>query len=125
MFKQTYYIDAPVKDVWHALINPKTIKLWSGQNASMSDEVGFNFKLWNGEIFGKNTKVFKGKQLVQDWLQLGWSSPSTVSIELLAKDNKTKINLIHSNFPLTEQKDLEEGWEKYYFGAIKNLLEGS
>ena len=63
---QTYEIEAPVANVWQALIDPKIIDEWGGGPAEMKSEAGFTFKLWGGEIHGKNIEVVPNKMLVQE-----------------------------------------------------------
>jgi len=66
--KQKYSIKAPVEKVWQSLVDPKIIKQWGGGPAKMDDKVGTNFKLWGGDIYGKNLKVIKNKLLIQNWI---------------------------------------------------------
>ena len=55
--KKIYTINSSVDKVWEALVNPKIIEKWSGAKVEMSDQKDFNFKFWDGDIFGKNLEV--------------------------------------------------------------------
>ncbi len=122
--KQIYIIDAPVEKVWDALTNPKTINKWGGGPARMSDEVGFEFSLWNNWMYGKNTEVIKNKLLRQNWYGgENWDKPSILTFKLIEKNGKTEVDLLHEKVPGEDAEDIEDGWKKYYMGPLKDLLE--
>ena len=85
----------------------------------------FNFKFWDGDIFGKNLEVVKNKKLVQDWSENGWENPSRVTFSLISNGGKTELTLIHENVPGKELKSIDDGWDEYYLSPLKNLLENS
>lgn len=120
---QTYHIDAPVYAVWKALVDPKIIDRWGGGPAAMSDKEGKEFSLWGGDIHGKNIKVIKGKELVQEWFGGKWETPSIVTFALGEENGVTTVILYHRNIPDNEAKDIEDGWRQYYLGPLKKLLE--
>ena len=121
--KQKYVISSTLNKVWEALVNPKEISAWGGGPAKMSDEVGFEFKLWGGDVHGKNLVVKNQKQLVQEWVSGDWETPSLVTFNLKQKNDKVEIELINENVPADEEKDISEGWKDYYLGSIKTYLE--
>ena len=123
--KQTYLINASLEKVWQALVNPKIIDEWGGGEAKMSEEKGFEFSLWGGDIHGKNIEVVKNKKLVQDWMSGEWEEYSKVTFNLSEDNGKTKLDLIHENIPDNEAKEIEDGWRRYYLGPLKELLEHS
>jgi activator of HSP90 ATPase len=125
--KQRYLIKASLSKVWDALTNPKTIEKWGAGPALMSEEVGFEFSLWGGEVYGKNLFVEElendGKKLVQEWFGGEWEIPSIVTIILNADDHTTEILLEHRGLPQDEVDEFADGWKEYYFIPIKKLLE--
>jgi activator of HSP90 ATPase len=123
MIKKTYSVDAPIKAVWDALVNPATIEKWTGAKAIMLPEKETEFSIWGGDIFGTNKEVIKEKRLVQEWYAGKWKKPSIVEIDLAKKGNKTIIGLTHDGYPEKEHESLDSGWDEYYFGEIKKLLE--
>lgn len=121
--KQEYLINSTSHNVWEGLTNPDLIKKWSGENAVMDDKKGTNFKLWNGDIFGKNIEIIIKKKLVQQWYGGDWEKPSIVTFKLEDLGSKTKVTLIHEDVPKKEYKDIEQGWKDYYMNPLKKLLE--
>ena len=126
--EKVYSIEASIKEVWDALINPEKIERWSGSAAEMSDKEGSKFKLWDGEMYGTNTKIEKGGgtwKLEQDWYAYDWKVPSKVVFTLKELKGTTELHLLHSNVPDKEAKDIDFGWDDYYLGPLKELAEGS
>lgn len=120
---QTYIINATCDKVWDGLTNPKTIEKWSGAKAVMNDAKDTNFKLWDGEVFGKNLEVIKNKKLVQEWTSGNWEKPSTVIFNLRYLNGRTEVELIQTDVPDEEVKDIENGWKDYYMNPLKELVE--
>lgn len=121
--KQTYTVKVPIERVWKALVDPKEIERWNAGPAKMDDKVGTKFKLWGGDIYGENTEVVKNRKLVQDWYGGDWPEPSKVTITLSTENEITKIDLLHDNIPDEEVGNIADGWNLYYFGELKKLLE--
>lgn len=121
--KQNYTIKAPVEKVWRALTDPKEIDDWGGGLAEMDGEVGTEFKLWGGDIWGKNLEVDANGKLVQEWYGGDWNEPSKVTFIIRGNGNETTIDLIHENVPDDEEKEIADGWKRYYLGPMKEMLE--
>ncbi len=121
--RQTYNINAPVEKVWDALVNPEIIDKWGGGPSKMSDKEGEDFRLWGGDIYGRNIKVLENKELVQEWFSEDWKEPSLVTFKLRQKNSQTTIQLIHKNVPDKDVDTIDDGWKRYYLGPLKELLE--
>ena len=120
---QTYTIKAPVEKVWEALVDPAMIEKWGGGPAVMDDNVGTEFSLWGGDIYGTNTKVVPNKILEQDWYGGEWEKPSKVIFKLSEKDGVTTLDLVHTDLPEESESDFADGWKNYYCGPLKELVE--
>lgn len=118
-----YRIKSRIEKVWDALTNPKTINLWSVAKAKMSEKVKDEFSLWGGDMYGKNVKVVKNSLLEQEWWVKGWEKPSTVVFELSEDGEYTVVKLSHTDLPEDEIEEYSNGWDLYYMGEIKKLLE--
>ncbi len=121
--EQSYEINASAEEVFDALVNPEIIQIWSQDEAKMSAEVGASFLLWSGQMFGTNLEVIKNKKLVQEWTYDQWDKPSKVTFTLKTKGKKTIVDLLHEDVPEKSFKSIEEGWDQYYLGAIRDMFE--
>jgi len=122
--RKKYTINASIEEVWKSLVNSSYIEKWGGGPAKMNDKVGTKFKLWGGDIYGKNIEIVPDKKLVQEWYSGAWAQPSILTITLTKAKNKTRVVLKQTNVPKEEYDDIEKGWDEYYFEPIKELLEG-
>lgn len=123
IIKKVYKISAPIEQVWKALVDPKIIDEWGGGPAKMDGKIGTEFRLWDGDIHGKNIEVVEEKKLVQEWFGGDWQEPSKVTFTLESENNKTILQLEHTDVPFDEVDDIDQGWDDYYLGPLKELLE--
>jgi len=121
--KQVYKINAPISNVWKALVDPKIIDKWGGGPAQIDEKVGTKFSLWGGDIHGKNIEIVPNKKLVQEWFGGDWKNPSRAIFTLTEIENGTELSLLHEDVPDEEVKEIDEGWKIYYLGPLKKLLE--
>jgi len=121
--RKVYTISAPRKKVWKALVDPKVINEWGGGPSKMDEKIGTEFWLWGGDIHGKNMEVIKEEKLVQQWFGGDWPNPSIATFTIQQENNKTILELEHSNVPDEEVNDIEQGWDDYYLGPMKKMLE--
>ncbi|HKB88697.1 MAG TPA: SRPBCC domain-containing protein [Patescibacteria group bacterium] len=121
--KEIYKIKAPIEKVWDALTNAKTIEKWGGGPVKMKAVESSEFSFWGGDIKGINTKVIKEKELSQEWMSGDWDKYSKVNFKLNEKEGVTTVELTQSGIPDKEFMDIKDGWNRYYLGEIKALLE--
>ena len=122
-YKKYYIIPATPEEVYLALTTPSTIHLWSGENAEMSTEPGTEFSLWNGSIIGKNLEFEPGKKIIQQWYFGEQEEKSIVTMILHADKKGTSLELRHTNIPEEDYKNITEGWDYAYIGALQLFYE--
>jgi len=122
-FKKYYLIPATPADIYRALTNPLTIRLWTGDPAEMSTEAGSEFSLWDGSITGKNIAFEDDRKIVQQWYFGDQPEDSIVTILLHAHKQGTSVELTQTNIPDEEYDDMVEGWNESYFGSLREFYE--
>jgi len=118
-----YSIQAPAQKVWECLTDAKRIEQWSGSRCKMTNVEGSEFSLWDGDIWGKNTKIVTNKELVQEWYAGKWDHPSFVRFELDENNGVSILKLTHTDIPENEVKDIDFGWDAYYLEPLKLVAE--
>ena len=118
-----YEINASIQDVWASLTDAERIEAWGGGPASMDAKNGGSYNMWGDYLHGTITKLVTNERLEQDWVVDGMSEPSKVVFTLSTDGNQTILLLEHSNVPDELEAELDEGWDEYYLGAIKQYLE--
>jgi activator of HSP90 ATPase len=122
-FKKIYTINVPLDEVYEALVEPEIIREWSGAEAEMDIKPNGTFSLWGGSIHGVNLYITKN-QIIQDWKEDIWEDYSRVTFNLTDGDRgSTKVELIHELIPTRGFKSIVKGWDEYYMGPLKELLE--
>jgi len=121
--RKYYRIKGTPEEIYAALVNPFSISLWTGSEADMKEEEGYEFSLFDGDIAGKNLKFEKDRQIIQEWYFGEQEEASIVTITLRPDRHYTKIELHHTNIPDEAFEDMEYGWNSYYFGGLKEFFE--
>ena len=123
--KKSYFIGAPPEDVWRALTDPAVIEAWGGGPAEISAAPGSAFSLWGGDIHGTVTEAEPQVRLVQEWWGgPDWKTASQATFELEAEGDGTLLTLVHTGVPDDAAGDFDAGWDDYYLGPLRDLLEG-
>lgn len=117
-FKGYFTIPAPPAEVYAALTNEATMRLWTGDTVSFSAEPGSEFSMWDGSIVGKNLSFEQGKKLVQEWFFGEQPVASIVTITLHEHKKGTSLELRHTNIPDEDFDDMVEGWEDVYMASL-------
>jgi uncharacterized protein YndB with AHSA1/START domain len=118
-YKKYYIIPAKPEEIYIALTNPLTLRLWTGEPAEMSEEPGSEFSLWEDSIVGRNLEFEKGKKIVQQWyFGEEEEAPSIVTIKLHPHAKGTSVELRHTNIPDEAYEDIVEGWDTVYFASL-------
>ena len=129
-------IDAPVDKVWHALIDPETIKKYMFGTTVISDWKEGSKIVWKGEWEGRQYQD-KGKILSMApnrHLQYSHFSPSSgvadvpenyhiVTIDLKEDDQHTVVRLTQDNNADEKTKEHSEKNWKIMLTSLKKLLE--
>jgi uncharacterized protein YndB with AHSA1/START domain len=121
-YKKYYLLDATPEEVYVALTNPLTIKLWTNDEAEMSTVPGSEFSIMGGSIEGKNLEFVENKKIVQQWYFGDQEEPSVVTIKIHEHPEGSSVELRHTNIPDEAYEDMVEGWNSAYFGSLQEYF---
>lgn len=122
-FKQYFTIAAEPAEVYMALTNPRSIKLWAGDDADMGTEPRSEFSLWEGNICGINLEFELNKKLVQQWFFGDQEPASIVTFKIHEHKNGTSLEVRQTNIPDEAWEDISEGWNDTYMASLIEFLE--
>ena len=122
-FKKYYTFPAPPEEVYLALTNPLSVKLFTGAEAEMSTVVGSEFSLFNGDITGKNLEFEENKKIVQQWYFDGQNEPSIVTLKIHEYKKGASVELHHTNIPDDVYEEFVDGWNTSYFGELLEFFQ--
>jgi activator of HSP90 ATPase len=121
-FRKYYVIPAEPEEVYNALVNPIAIRLWTGEDAVMSEEPGSEFSLWEGSIEGRNLSFEPNRKIEQEWYFGEQETRSIVVIKLHAHEQGTSVEVRHSNIPDEAFDDISEGWTSSYMASLDEFF---
>jgi len=119
---QKVIIKASPDEVYNAFMDPKKHSEFTGSKATGKSTIGSKFTAWDGYIEAKNLELKKGKRILQEWVTSEWPQefpPSKLELTFTDLDGKTKIKMVHSNVPASQELDLRQGWENFYWKPLK------
>jgi activator of HSP90 ATPase len=125
IIKQTVLIPAEPEKVYEAFLNPKRHAEFTGAAATGRPRVGGKFTAWDGYISGKNLKLKKGKQIVQEWRTTEWppGQPSSlVDFQFRKKAGGTELRMVHSKLPHGQTAYYLKGWTEFYWRPLKRYF---
>lgn len=123
-YKKYFEVPAPPEEVYRALTFQPTVQLWTGAPATMSEEPGTEFSLWEGNISGKNLAFEPGKKIIQEWYFGDHEPESIVTLILHPYKHGTSVELRHVNIPDEDYEDMVEGWNEVYFASLIDFYTG-
>lgn len=122
--EQTYRIKASPEGVWAALTEPALQAKWSGQPAKYDARVGGAYTLFDDYVSGQVVECDPPKRLSQTWKPDDWTiADSVVTFTLTRVRGGTQLDLVHENVQPEDYDGTSKGWDDFYIGAIKSMLE--
>lgn len=120
-YKNYFIIQEIPEIVYKALTVENTLRLWTGFEADMKEEVGYEFSLWDGDIVGVNIAFESGKMIQQEWFFGDQKKKSIVTFKLHPHKKGTSLELIHINIPEEAYEEIVAGWEEIYFHELMDF----
>lgn len=117
-FSKYFIINEVPAIVYQALVNPLTIKLWTGMEATMEALPNTEFELYDGSLVGKNLEFIPNEKIVQEWYFGDQEAISIVTLKLFPHKKGTSIHVTHTNIPDEDYKNIVSGWEYVYIADL-------
>lgn len=122
--QQTYHIKASPERVWAALTDATLMTKWSGTRAEYDARVGGAYALWDDYVRGEILTCDPPKKLAQTWQPNNWAiQDSVVTFTLKKTRGGTRVDLVHENVQPEDYNGTANGWDEFYIGALKAMLE--
>ncbi len=122
--KQEVHIDAKPQEVYEAYTDAKKHAEFTGSKVVFEKKAGGKFSV-DGDLEGENLELVDGKKIVQKWRADDWPQGhySTLTIELEAEGEGTKLVLTQENVPDDKFDDISSGWRQYYWEPMGKYFE--
>ena len=126
---KTYFISAPVKDVYEAWVDNETI-VPPAIKLRINATVGGEYRLVS--VMGKESWVMQGffkevipyQKLVYSWQWNNDGHISEITVDFNMTEEGTEITLLHKNLHSEQAVNMhEQGWDSYIEGFRQLILE--
>jgi activator of HSP90 ATPase len=110
--------------IYQALLDAKQFSAFSGLPAEIDGRPGGTFKMFDGQIEGRNVELIPNQRIVQAWRPASWPGGeySIARFELVARGTGTRIVFDHAGFSEDKKEHLTEGWQNHYWGPLHKYL---
>ena len=125
--RQSITIKASPKDVYEAFMDSKEHSMITRARAKISKHIGGHFSAFEGWAQGEIIDLIPDKRIVLTWHadDDGWPKDhySKITITLHKIKEGTRLTFFQSKIPMTDYKDIKEGWHEHYWNPMKAILE--
>ncbi|KAI9140235.1 activator of Hsp90 ATPase, partial [Paraphysoderma sedebokerense] len=121
--KNTVEFVAPPSDVFGALTNPQSVRIWSEGGMVEGQENG-KIDLFKGMVTGSIEKLDQNTHmLVMKWRLKDWPADhySTVTITLTPTSSSTVLNFKQTGVPSADAEKTKSVWNDWYWRRIKGV----
>lgn len=133
--EQTYLVSPGI--IWKAITSKEEMKIWYFDLQDLKAEVAFEFQFMGGPTEDRQylhrciiTEVIPLKKLSYSWLYDGYVGNTTLTFELFAEGEHTRLKLIHEGLetlpasnPDLARENFVIGWNWIIGTSLKEFLE--
>eukprot|EP00095_Tigriopus_kingsejongensis_P007078 snap_masked-scaffold912_size81766-processed-gene-0.11 protein:Tk07078 transcript:snap_masked-scaffold912_size81766-processed-gene-0.11-mRNA-1 annotation:"activator of 90 kda heat shock protein atpase homolog 1" len=114
------------QEIFNALTQPEMLRVFTGSEVVMASaaQKGQKFELLGGNIQGEFLEVKPFTRIGQKWRLKSWPAGhySAVTMVISQGSEATKLSLTQTAVPSTEVENTRQGWDRYYWDAIKRTF---
>ena len=121
---QEIELHAVPPSVYAALLDAKQFAAFSGVPAEIDPREGGAFRLFGGQIVGRNIELAPAARIVQAWRPGHWKPGiySLAEFQFHPSSAGTTVVLDHTSFPAGDYDSLFSGWFEHYWGPLKKYF---
>nr|XP_033808262.1 activator of 90 kDa heat shock protein ATPase homolog 1 [Geotrypetes seraphini] len=112
------------EELYRVFTAQELVQAFTHSPAVIDASKGGRFQLLNGSVSGEFLELDPEKQIVMKWRFKSWPSEhhATISLTFIDKNGETELKLEGKSIPAKEEERTREGWQRYYFDAIKQTF---
>jgi uncharacterized protein YndB with AHSA1/START domain len=117
-------IPAPPDIVYTAWLDSEGHSAFTGAGAYIDPRVGGRHSSWDGYIHGATLELLPGSKIVQSWRTATFPEgvDSRLEVHLSIAGGATRLTLVHSAIPDKHLKEIERGWQEFYFKRMTDYF---
>ncbi|KAI1895406.1 hypothetical protein AGOR_G00105960 [Albula goreensis] len=112
------------EELYRVFVNQEMMQAFTHAAATVNAEKGGRFRLLEGNVYGEFQELVPEQKIVMTWRYNTWPCEhyATVTLNFLDHGNETELKLECKGVPVSEEDRTKEGWQRYYFEAIKQTF---
>ncbi|XP_051501033.1 activator of 90 kDa heat shock protein ATPase homolog 1-like isoform X2 [Myxocyprinus asiaticus] len=122
--KETFLTLPEELELYMVFLNQEVIQAFTRIAAFVDGCSCGKFQLMEGNVHGQFAELIPDKKIVMKWRFSSWPAgyASTVTLNFVDRGNETELIMEAKGVPSSEEKRMKEGWQRYYFEAIKQTF---
>ncbi|KAK2864392.1 hypothetical protein Q7C36_003546 [Tachysurus vachellii] len=120
--KETFLTSS--EELYKVFLNQEMVQAFTHLTAHVDGVRGGRFCLLEGNVHGEFAELVPDQRIVMRWRFSSWPAGhfSTVTLDFTDRDSETEMSLEAKGVPSSEEERMKEGWQRYYFDAIKQTF---
>ncbi|XP_072553403.1 activator of 90 kDa heat shock protein ATPase homolog 1a [Salminus brasiliensis] len=120
--KETFLTSA--EELYRVFVNQEMVQAFTHLAAFVDADRGGKFRLLEGNVHGEFAELVPNEKIVMRWRFSAWPAGhySLVTLNFIDRGSETDLTLEAKGVPTSEEERMKEGWQRYYFDAIKQTF---
>nr|XP_055043073.1 activator of 90 kDa heat shock protein ATPase homolog 1a [Misgurnus anguillicaudatus] len=112
------------EELYRVFLSQEMVQAFTHLAAIVDGCPGGKFRLLEGNVHGQFAELVPGQKIVMRWRFSSWPAghASTVTLNFVDRGNETELTMEARGVPSNEEERMKEGWQRYYFEAIKQTF---
>lgn len=112
------------QEFYNAMTRIEMVTAFTRGAVKLDPTKGGRFEMFGGNITGTFEELVPAKKIVQQWRYQQWPAGhfSTVTIDIIEKEDHTEVKVVQSNVPANEAEVTKQNWERYYWESMKRTF---
>jgi len=123
-FKIAESFECRPQELFQAMMDEQRVSAFTQSLCKVDAKVGGSFSLFGGAVTGTIKDLVPFTTIVEAWRFSNWTQGhhSTVTIAIAETNDGCRMELTHSNVPVTDLERTKDGWMRNYFHRMKGML---
>ncbi|KAG9344871.1 hypothetical protein JZ751_010562 [Albula glossodonta] len=112
------------EELYRVFLNQEMVQAFTHAPATVDGERGGKFRLLDGNVCGEFQELVPDEKIVMKWRYKTWPSEHYAIFTLSFSDRggDTELKVECKGVPVSEEERTKQGWQRYYFEAIKQTF---
>ncbi|KAL6486456.1 hypothetical protein MHYP_G00058480 [Metynnis hypsauchen] len=112
------------EELYRVFLNQEMVQAFTHLTALVEADRGGKFRLLEGNVYGEFAELVPDEKIVMRWRFAAWPAGhySVVTLNFIDRGGETELTLEAKGVPTSEEERMKEGWQRYYFDAIKQTF---